>query len=217
MEWISVETLLRHVLVFPLAYLLGAFPTGYLLVRAFTGIDVRRVGSGRTGGTNVLRSAGPVPAILTVLIDGLKGGAAVLLARALGGTPLALALAGVAAILGHDYSVFLGWDGGAGTITMIGVALFIHPLVAAAAIVLGAAVLAVWRYASLASISVALVIPVFYGAAAIWGGRPAIYVLYAAIIAAICINELRPNIARLIAGTERKVGHGAQPSAAARE
>lgn len=201
-----MDTLLRHVIVFPLAYLAGAFPTGYLVVRAFTGIDVRRVGSGRTGGTNVLRSAGTLPAVLTVLGDGLKGGLGVLLARALGHTPLALAIAGVAAILGHNYSVFLGWDGGAGTITTIGVALFINPLVGAAAIVIGIAVLALSRYASLASIAVALSLPILFAAGAHWGGLPAIYCLYAAIGGLISIVELRPNIARLLAGKERKLG-----------
>lgn len=206
MERTLVETLLRHALVLPLGYLLGAFPTGYLLVRAFTGVDVRRVGSGRTGGTNVLRSAGPLPALLTILGDGLKGGLAVLLARALCGTPLALSLAGLAAILGHNYSIFLGWDGGAGTITMIGVALFIQPLVGASAIIVGLATLALSRYASLASIVVNLAILVLYAAGALWGDMPAVYALYAAAVAAICINELRPNIARLLAGTERKVG-----------
>ncbi len=201
-----MEAVIRHVIVFLLAYLLGAFPTGYLIVHAFTGVDVRRMGSGRTGGTNVLRSAGPLPAGLTVLGDGLKGILAVLLARAIGGTPLAQAIAGVAAILGHNYSVFLGWDGGAGTITNIGVALAINPLVGAAAIVAGVAVLALSRFASLASIVVAVALPVLFAAGAHWGGLPAVYALYAGVTGVISLVELRSNIARLLTGNERKVG-----------
>lgn len=201
-----MESTLRHVAVLPLAYLLGAFPTGYLVVYAFRRIDVRRIGSGRTGGTNVLRSAGPVPAILTVLGDGLKGGLAVLLARALAGTPLALALAGVAAILGHNHSVFLGWRGGAGTIISIGIALFINPIVGAVAIVAGSVCLAVSRYASLASILVALVLPLSFAAGARWWGLPHEYWQYSALGGLISLVELRPNICRLLAGTERKVG-----------
>jgi len=204
-----VETVVRYLAVFLLAYLMGAFPTGYLIVRAFTGTDVRRVGSGRTGGTNVLRSAGPMPAVLTVLGDGLKGGAAVLVARAIGGAPWALAIAGVAVILGHNYSVFLGWDGGAGTISNIGVALFINPAAGAAAIAVAIPVLALSRYASLASIVVAVALPVFFAAGAHWGGWPWAYCLYAGIVGLLSVFELRSNIVRLIQGTERKVGQRA--------
>jgi glycerol-3-phosphate acyltransferase PlsY len=210
-----METLVRHVIVFPLAYLLGAFPTGYLAVRALAGRDVRRWGSGRTGGTNVLRAAGVVPALLTILGDGLKGGLALLLARAIGGTPFSLAIAGVAAILGHNYSVFLGWSGGAGTIVNIGAALFIHPLVGAAAIAAGGATLGLSRYASLASVAVAVALPLLYGAAALWGGMSPVLALYGAVAGLIAIIALRPNIARLLAGTERRVGRPL--SATARE
>ncbi len=212
-----MEALIRHVVVLPLAYLLGAFPTGYLLTRAFTGTDVRRMGSGRTGGTNVLRSAGPVAGLLTVVGDGLKGGVAVLLARAIGGTPLAQAIAAVAAILGHNYSVFLGWDGGAGTATTIGAALFIHPLVGIGATVVGAATLALSRYASLGSIAVAVALVVLYGLGAIWGGMPAVYCLYAVVTGSISAFELRPNIVRLLEGKERKLGQQAQLNTALRK
>lgn len=191
--------------VLALAYLAGAFPTGYLVARALAGVDVRRVGSGRTGGTNVLRSVGPLAAIVTVLGDGLKGVLAVSLARAMVGSPVAVAVAGVAVVLGHNYSVFLGWDGGAGTATSIGAALTVHPLFGSAAMALGAAVLVGFRYASLASIAVLLALAVLFGGAALWGGLPAVYALYTAVAALVCIAELRPNIARLLAGTERKL------------
>lgn len=200
-----VEAAIKLVTVLLLAYLLGAFPTGYLTVLAFTGKDVRKLGSGRTGGTNVLRSAGLAAAALTVLGDLLKGGAAVLLAHLLVGTPLAVAVASLAAILGHNYSIFLGFEGGAGTMTSIGIALFMSPAVGAAVIVLGLAMLLLWRYASLASITIAVTMPIFFGAASLWFGMPALYCAGTAVITLIVINELRPNICRLLAGTERKV------------
>ncbi len=198
-------TAIRLGAVLLVSYLLGAFPTGYLLVRAFAGADVRSMGSGRTGGTNVLRSAGPIAAALTVVGDALKGGAAVLVAHAIAGTPLAAGVAGVAAILGHNYSLFLGFDGGAGTMTNIGVALFLWPPAGGGAIVVGLAMLLLRRYASLASIAVAVAMPLLFGAGALWLHTPALYALSAGISALIVVNELRPNIVRLLAGTERKV------------
>jgi hypothetical protein len=92
-------------------YLLGSIPVGFLVVRLSRGLDVRRVGSGRTGGTNVLRAAGWGAAVATGLGDALKGAAAVWLTRALEGPPLLQALAGFAAVVGHNYSVFLGLRG----------------------------------------------------------------------------------------------------------
>jgi len=200
-----VNPVIKLLVALPLAYLLGAFPTGYLVVRAFTGQDVRRLGSGRTGGTNVLRSAGAAAAVLTVLGDLLKGVAAVVVAHALAQTPLAVAMASVAAILGHNYSVFLGFEGGAGTMTSIGIALFMSPVVGAAVIVLGVAMLILRRYASLASITVALAMPALFGAGSLWFGLPALYCAGTAIITLVVIYELRPNICRLLMGTERKV------------
>lgn len=200
-----MDTVVRLIAVLLLAYLCGAFPTGYLAVRAFTGKDVRQVGSGRTGGTNVLRSAGPVAAVLTVVVDFLKGGVAVLLAHAIAGTPLAVSAAAIAAILGHNYSVFLGFEGGAGTMTSIGIAIFVSPLAGIAAALVGLAMLFLRRYASLASISVAVAMPVAFGVGALWFHMPALYPPAMGVIALIVINELRPNIVRLLAGTERKV------------
>lgn len=211
-----METAIRLGAVVLVGYLLGAFPTGYLLVHALARKDVRSVGSGRTGGTNVLRAAGPIPAALTVVGDALKGGAAVLVAHAVVGTPLAAGAAGAAAIIGHNYSIFLGFEGGAGTMTNIGVALFLWPPAGGGVIVLGLAMLFLRRYASLASITVALAMPLLFGAGALWFHTPAIYVLSTATSALIIINELRPNIVRLLSGTERKVslpfGRAASPA-----
>ena len=94
-------------------YLLGAMPIGYLIGKA-RGVNVLQHGSGRTGGTNVMRAAGLWAAVLTVLGDGVKGLLAVGIAMLLVGTPAAKVLSGLAAIIGHNWSVFLGWRGGAG-------------------------------------------------------------------------------------------------------
>lgn len=200
-----MDSVTRFIATLLVAYLFGSFPTGYLVVRAFTGQDVRQLGSGRTGGTNVLRTAGWVAAVLTVLGDLLKGVAAVLVAHALGQTPLAVAAASVAAILGHNYSIFLRFRGGAGTMTSIGIALFMSPVVGAAVIVLGVAMLLLRRYASLASITVAVAMPALFGAGTLWFGMPVLYCLGTAAITLVVIYQLRPNICRLLAGTERKV------------
>ena len=103
------------------SYLMGSIPVGILVVRWARGIDVRRVGSGRTGGTNVLRAAGWKAAVFTGLGDASKATLAVLVARWLHGPSLLLALAGAAAVVGHNYSLFLGFRGGAGTGASIGV------------------------------------------------------------------------------------------------
>ena len=119
---------LPALLAIGMAYLIGSFPTGYLLTRYLTGVDVRTVGSGRTGGTNVYRAAGRNAALLTAFIDTLKGFLAVILARFIwGGIPdvgaLTMALAAIFAIIGHNHSIFLGFQGGAGSMTAVGVLL----------------------------------------------------------------------------------------------
>src|SRR4030042_5610079 len=135
-----------------IGYLLGSFPTGYLLAR-LKGVDPRQAGSGRTGGTNILRTAGKVPALLTVVGDLLKGALAVWIARALAGSDAAAVLAGLAAVLGHNHSIFLGLRGGAGSMTNVGVVLALAPQVVPLIAVAGIGVAIIWRTASLASIA----------------------------------------------------------------
>lgn len=203
-------TILFHVLAAVGGYLLGSVPVGYLVVWLFKREDVRRHGSGRTGGTNVYRAAGIGAAILTAAGDVLKGALAVLLTRWIVGTAAAEVLAGLAAVVGHNWSVFLGWRGGAGTGTNLGVVAAFSPLVALA---LGAVLflaIRIVRYASVASMIVAGLVPVIFLVLAFvyppfshYGS----YALYGLLSAAVVVLALRPNIARLRNGTERRLNY----------
>ena len=189
-----------------LAYLLGSIPFGIVVCKPL-GKDPRQVGSGRTGGTNVYRTAGAGAGLLTVLGDVLKGTAAVLLARQLlpatgDAQSLAVALAALAAILGHNYSIYIGFRGGAGSTPNIGALLAIFPLAFLPAAVLAGAVWKLKRMASVASLTLSGVIFL----AMLWlvwsGGASPWMLLYGLGQLALVAWALRPNIARLIAGNE---------------
>lgn len=196
---------LRYLGVTLLGYLAGAFPTGYLVSRLLKGVDPRQHHSGRTGGTNVLRSAGRVPALLTVLGDGLKGALAVVLARWLVRTDAALVLVGLAAVLGHNRSVFLGFKGGVGAMTNAGVALALEPrvipFVAAAALIAAFGT----RTASLVSIASAGTMIVAFVASHYLLRTPWAYAVYSVLALGLILFELRPNLRRLRSGSERRV------------
>lgn len=195
------------------AYLMGSAPVGYLLGRAW-GVNVLEWGSGRTGGTNVLRSAGILPALLTGALDVGKGALAVWLAGWLvPGSPGAVAqvLAGAAVILGHNYSVFLGFRGGAGVGTSLGALGALYWPAAVALVGLLVTVILVTRYASVGSLVVALSMPLVIAGLAMAGELTMTYVAYGLLAAAIVIYAHRPNIHRLLAGNERRVGEKGQP------
>jgi len=187
------------------AYLLGSVPFGLLLVRLTTGEDVREVGSGRIGGTNVLRVAGSWVALLSALCDLAKGLVVVLLARALVGIPTVEALAGLLAVIGHNYSIFIGFKGGAGTATTIGGAIGLWPWNGPILMGVGILIVAVTRYASVASITVALLLPIIYALQAWLGDAPWAFLIHGLGTAALTLWALRPNIGRLREGRERKV------------
>lgn len=196
-------------------YLIGSFPTGYVMARWFKGVDPRQHGSGRTGGTNILRTAGKGAALATVAGDLLKGVAAVLLARAFlragdgatSGTQLAVVLSGLAAVLGHNRSIFLRFHGGAGAMTNAGVVLalapHVVPFMAAAAFI--AAKLS--HMASVTSIASVVAMVVVMLASFLLALTPMAYVIYGVLACALILIELRPNIQRLLTGSERRVEH----------
>jgi glycerol-3-phosphate acyltransferase PlsY len=196
---------LSYLVAIAIGYLLGSFPSGYVVGR-LKGIDVRQWGSGRTGGTNVLRSAGPWAAILAVLGDVAKGALAVFVARALVGSLSAEVLAGLAAVLGHDFSIFLTFSGGRGVATTLGAlgALYLPaPIILA---LLALSVLAVSRYASLASLTIATVMPCVMLYLVLFAHRPVWYLVYGLAAGILIVVLHRGNIQRLLAGTERKIG-----------
>jgi glycerol-3-phosphate acyltransferase PlsY len=197
----------RYVIMMPLGYLMGSIPTGYLVVKLMKGTDIRQHGSGRTGGTNVWRAAGLWPAILTTLGDFLKGMSAVLIARAILGNSVGEVLVGVAAVVGHNWSVFLGWRGGAGTATNLGVISALSLPVALALIAAGLLVIVISRYASVASLSIAILAPTIFLSLALLAQHPLRHALYGLLAGAIVILAHRPNIVRLLSGTERRLSY----------
>jgi glycerol-3-phosphate acyltransferase PlsY len=201
-----------------IGYLLGAIPFGFLFVKITKGIDLRDVGSGRTGGTNSLRAAGLGVGFLTFLMDIAKGAAAVWITRAIIGDilssvylPWAVVAAGVMAVVGHNWSIFLKFGGGAGTGPNVGWALAIWWPVAIIACIVGGALLYGIGMASVASLAVAALIPIIFGIRYLTGADPtAAYMVGGLITAAIVTWSLRPNIKRILAGEERLVGPAAK-------
>lgn len=201
-----------NTLALVLAYLLGSIPFGFLIVKIASGADIRETGSGGTGATNVTRKAGKGAGIVTLIFDTLKGVAAVTVARLLTGeegTTWVVAGAGVLAVVGHCFPVWLKFKAGKGVATGLGVFLAIVPwAVLAAAIVF---FVVVWRtrFVSLGSILAAAFVPLWVLAMHLWL-EPIINFL--PIIAALCaasaiiIIKHHENIGRLIAGTENKFG-----------
>jgi len=187
------------------AYLLGSFPAGYLLGR-LRGINMLEQGSGRTGGTNVLRSAGPVAALVTGVLDVGKGALAVWLASQMTDYTAVQVLAGAAAILGHNHSIFLQFRGGAGVGTSLGALGAIYLPAALGLLVLLLLVIAITRYASIGSLTVITLMPVVLLVLALTGVLSLAYVSYGLLAWALIVYAHRPNIRRLIAGTERRLG-----------
>jgi acyl phosphate:glycerol-3-phosphate acyltransferase len=189
------------------AYLLGSIPFGLLIVKAMGRPDIRSTGSGNIGAANVTRSAGFVPGILTLLLDAAKGYAAVWLAsRWTGGNFRWMMLAAILAVIGHMFPIWLGFRGGKGVATGLGVFLPICPQAVAAAVVLWLAVVIFWRYSSLGSLAAAVALPVFVYVLYAPGHAPPVFVTLGTVLFSVLVLlKHRPNIARLIAGTEPRM------------
>jgi glycerol-3-phosphate acyltransferase PlsY len=191
-----------------LAFALGAIPFSWILARLVGGVDIRHLGSGNVGATNVARTLGYGPGALALLLDALKGVAAVLAARAIagggaqGGT--VEAVAGGLAVLGHNFTPFLRFKGGKGVATGAGVFGLLAPKALAASVVVFAFAVAVSRTVSLGSVLAAAAMPV---GVFLFGGDPAL-VLLAVLVAALVIARHRPNLGRIFTGTERRIGGG---------
>ncbi len=188
------------------AYLLGSIPFGYLLVRSAEGKDIRSLGSGNIGATNVFRS-NRLTGILTLLLDAGKGYLAVLIAGWLGGNPEWQAVAALFAIIGHIFTVWLRFKGGKGVATGCGAYLALSPLAVLTTLGLFVLVLLITRYISAASIAGTGFFPFW----AYVYGEPATVLLWAVLGAALIIAKHHQNIRRLISGTENKFVIGARP------
>lgn len=187
-----------------LAYLIGSIPTGYLMARA-KGVDIRSVGSGNIGATNVFRILGKGPGIAVLLIDALKGflpAKFLLLGTAPETHEYHSIVAGFFAIIGHNYTCWLKFKGGKGIATSAGVLIAWVPM--ALLITLGSwiVVFAISRYVSLGSLFAAVVLPF-----AVWGtGERRHMIAIATVLSLLAIYKHRVNIQRLIAGTENRIG-----------
>ncbi|MEK7404471.1 MAG: glycerol-3-phosphate 1-O-acyltransferase PlsY [Acidobacteriota bacterium] len=192
------------------AYLIGGIPFGYLLVRWKTGRDVRSMGSGNIGATNVLRTTGRAAGVVTLLLDIGKGFAAVwLAARLTGGSPLWMSAAALAAMAGHAFPVFLKFKGGKAVASFLGAFLYLAPLAVLAVVVVFVVVVACTRYISMGSIIAAGSFPL-----AVWLiVHPPLAVVIAALAAGgFLIWRHKENIARLRAGTENVLSLGGRRS-----
>lgn len=197
---------IRAVAIVVVAYLIGGIPWGVIVARLTGGTDPRTIGSGRTGGANVMRALGPRLALLSGILDMLKGTVAVLLARALGAGVEVEVLAGLASIVGHSRSPFLGLSGGRGVSAAFGAALVLAPIPALVILAVFLATLALTRYSSVASLTGAavgglvftvqiLVVPLDYALLGFSIGAPVLIWLFHL-----------DNIGRLMRGEERKFG-----------
>jgi acyl phosphate:glycerol-3-phosphate acyltransferase len=183
-------------------YLLGSIPFGLLVARAVRGVDVRASGSGNIGATNVVRVAGVGPGLLVLALDAAKGVLAVLLARAfVPGAPFVQAVCGLAAVLGHVFPFSLGFRGGKGVATALGVLSVLVPAAALAGVLAYALVFALSRISSLGSLAAG---PAAVAAAAVWPGT-GLSVGFTSVLYAVIVFTHRGNIRRLLGRVETRL------------
>lgn len=200
--------MVRILLAIAAAYAIGSIPTSYLMGR-LKGIDVRKEGSGNVGATNVLRTVGKLPALITLILDILKGVLAVTFVASFfyyRGMPVNFnglrALLGISVIAGHNWSIFLRFKGGKGVATSLGVLAVLLPEATAAAAAVFLIVLAITKYVSLGSILLSITVPIV----AALMGEDIEYILLAVTICILISYRHKSNIKRLMAGTENKIG-----------
>lgn len=190
-----------------LAYFFGSAPAGAWVARTY-GIDIRKVGSGNTGATNILRTLGWGPALVVAFFDVFKGGIAVLIARLVGIEDWLLGGVAIAAVLGHNYSIFMGFKGGKGVATTFGTILFVSPMVALCTLPVGIMIIWLTRYVSAGSMAGAFAAVMM----AILAEQPLWEILTLVVLAALIFWTHRENITRLRAGNERRFGEKAKPA-----
>lgn len=192
------------------AYLLGSIPFGLFVAKIFGGKDVRQHGSGNIGATNVSRVVGPVAGVLTLLLDAGKGALAVwMAARYAEHEASAMIFAGIGALLGHCFPIWLKFKGGKGVATALGVYIALCPLATLAAVVVFLLVVAFWRYISLGSLSAAAAMPLLiYFLWAPGHAPPLVVTMGTLFAAALLFYKHDANLQRLLDGTEPKFSWG---------
>jgi len=197
-----------NMLLAPVAYLSGAFPTAFVLGK-FRNIDITKEGSGNVGGTNTLRVMGWRAGLIVAVVDILKAAIPTYLAaHVFNYGPLEVALVALAAIIGHNWSVFIGFKGGKGIACTIGAGAVLFPQALLISLALGVITVALTRFVSLGSLVLAGALPlvVYLGESTDLNSYPGEYLLFAIILTALAVYRHRENISRLLAGTERKLG-----------
>ena len=204
--------LVQALLIVAASFVIGGIPWSIIVARVARRPDPRTIGSGRTGGANAMRAMGPQLALVSGLLDMLKGTAAVLLARWLDAGTAVEVVAALAAIIGHSRSVFLGLGGGRGVAPAFGGLLAFAPLIALVIIPLFVLIIAITRYSSVGSLAASALAGILLAwATATFGWDPWLY-LYAAGGTLLVWLFHTDNIQRLLAGTERKIGTPADPA-----
>lgn len=195
-----IDRLLPYAFIF-VAYILGSVPFGVLVSRS-KGIDIQKVGSGNIGATNVLRTLGKLPALITLLGDTLKGVAAIVMIRLFAGGEVIEGIAGVAVVFGHMYSIFLSFRGGKGVATGFGVFAVYSPVSALVSITVWILTAFFLRYSSLAAITAFFSLPVVLAVS----GASGVKIFFAIVIAFLIILRHKKNIQRLVNGQETRIG-----------
>lgn len=195
---------MNYLLIAVLGYLIGSIPNGLLIGKNIYNVDLRQFGSKNIGATNAFRTLGLWPAFWVFLTDAAKGVIAVYLSDFFVGTPIALLIGGIAAIVGHNWSIFLKFTGGRGVATGLGVIAVLVPQITAVIFFIWAIIVYLTRYVSLASIIAAILVPIF-----MWFTGEKIEFLCFGILAALfVVGRHKPNIDRLLKGTELKIKMG---------
>lgn len=196
--------ILHFLLGFVIGHVCGSVPSGLWLVQAFHGIDIRNYGSKNIGTTNVFRIVGPKTAVLVLIADAFKGILAVGIMSYFFHNPLLDVVTALGALLGHNYSLFLGFKGGKGVATALGLLIFMMPKVAVASFGIWLVCVLLTRYVSLGSIMAAIFTPPL----AWYLGYPSAYVIFSVVAAFFVVLRHKENIHRLLTGTESKIKPG---------
>ena len=182
-------------------YLLGSIPTGLIVTKLFSNADPRLSGSGNIGATNIYRTAGQKPALVTLLADVIKGALPAWMAVWLGLSSLWISIAGLSPVVGHIFPIFLGFKGGKGVATALGVYCIISPVSVLIEFLVFSGIVWKWRYVALGSITCAITIPILI---AFFRNDSQLYFVLSVIIAALILYRHQANISRLLQGTENK-------------